>query len=665
MQFARPWISRSLVTCCLLLCSGTIPVSSAPADESHSDLPAPVRLDQIPALSDPFGEPIDAAAQWQRPWHVMLLVGTECPLSRLYAEHLNRIAAEFPETSVDWTIVVSTSQDGPSDLQRFREELSLSIPLIRDGRQQLADSLRIERVPTAAILDHSGKVHYLGRVDDRFGIGIRRKTATREDMIEALRECLAGQPVSIPKTETVGCLISRPREPASSPTITFHQHIAGILDRRCVRCHRSGDIGPMSLSEYDEVIGWADMLVEVVQEGRMPPWHATDSPGHFINEAGMTDEEKQQLYDWVEQGLPEGDASLRPTPPQFADAWRLETPPDAIISLPADGFEIPATGTVDYRYAVVDPGWTEDRWIQAAQVLPGEPSVVHHAIVFTRSPETTRFDGLGWLAAFVPGQEPAVLPPGTARRIPAGSKLVFQMHYTPDGRPRRDVTRLGVWFADEKTVEREALTAMLVDTSFEIPPQTSHHEIEVQMSGWPDGSQLLALAPHMHYRGKSCFVDWVSASQTTQRLLTVPRYDFGWQHTYLLANPILLGSQDQLRFQAVFDNSANNPHNPDPNIHVRWGEQTWEEMAVAFVDLSLPRQAASQATFRMTRRGQVDPASRVESARRFLATYDANQDQFVDRSEVPESFAIFAFERSDQNQDGKLDLDELAAGDRR
>ncbi len=270
----------------------------------------------------------------------------------------------------------------------------------------------------------------------------------QHDLRDAIDQLLAGKTVSNPRTKAVGCLIALPRSATSNSDITFCDQVIRILQKHCTECHRDGEIGPFALDDYDEVVGWADMSLEVIDQGRMPPWHASPEHGSFANARQMNDEDKETLRRWTEAGMPYGDAKSLPPEPKYVQGWRLPRTPDAVFEMGNKPFSVPAEGTVEYQYFVVDPGFTEDKWIHGAQVIPGDASVVHHCIVFTRPPDGSDFRDIGFLTAYVPGQKQGELPQGYAQRVPAGSRFVFQMHYTPNGQPAQDKTRLGLVFSE-------------------------------------------------------------------------------------------------------------------------------------------------------------------------------------------------------------------------
>lgn len=604
------------------------------------------------------------------PWTVVCVLGTECPLARIYGPRLSEMAERFGSRGVRFVGVDSNLQDSMAELRRYGEEHRISFPLAKDHDQQVARALGATRTPEVFLLDANGAVVYQGRIDDQYRPGITRPEATVFDLRRAIEQVLAGQPITEPKTVAVGCLISfRNRGPAKTHAeVTFCDQISRLLNRHCVECHRPGEIGPFSLTDYDEVVGWADMMVEVVDQGRMPPWHAAPGDVALKNSRGMTETEKELLRTWADSGMPYGDASRLPERPEFVSNWSLPEPPDRVFPMSREPFPVPADGIVEYQYYVIDPGFEKDRWVRGAQVRPGNRRVVHHCIAFVRPPDGSDFTDFGLLAAYVPGQRNSTLPAGFAKRIPAGSKIVIQMHYTPTGRPEKDLTELGLLYADPDRVTHEVVAHGGIEHEFEIPPHDGDYEVSGQIGRYPRDGQLISIMPHMHLRGKS-FQLTGRRGGNSQRLLDVPRYDFNWQHNYQLAEPLPLDDVDRMDFRAVFDNSADNPFNPDPTQRVTWGDQTWQEMAVVFIEVAVPRDPVASADSESATGPPVSESAGMSSrkraskafAERYLRKFDADGDGWLVKSEVPDSVRLFAFRRFDHNNDGRLDLDELAA----
>ncbi|MEM9411221.1 MAG: alkyl hydroperoxide reductase, partial [Planctomycetota bacterium] len=468
----------------------------------------------------------------------------------------------------------------------------------------------------------------------------------------------------LPSNEPVGCLIGRSKNPITNPTVTYCNQISRLIQNHCLECHRRGEIGPFSMDEYDEVKGWAEMIVEVVENRRMPPWHATDEHSEFSNARILSDSDRQTFREWLDQGTPYGDATKLPEPLQLTEGWRLARQPDRIISMRERPFKVPADGTVEYQYFVVDPGFKKDVWITAAEVIPGNRSVVHHSIVFVRPPDGSRFRGLGWLAAYVPGQVPPPLRETHARFVPANSKLVFQQHYTPVGTDQDDITKIGILFGDPKEITHEVYTLAALNQSFEIPPLSSSVKVQSEVPQFPRNGSLLGLMPHMHYRGKS-FQFYCSDKEVKRQLIDVPSYDFNWQHNYQLKEEIELSDVRSLTCQFEFDNSDQNPFNPDPSETVTWGDQTWEEMAVAFVEVAEPIRSATASKARELEEGDgltSQPTVEKRAADlvdEFFGRFDYDQDGRIVKHEVPKAIQRFRFGRIDKNDNGILERNEL------
>jgi hypothetical protein len=483
----------------------------------------------------------------------------------------------------------------------------IEFPILKDLNNVLADNLQATRTPAAYVLDRQRVVRYQGRIDDQYGlqntpsgtrVSYQLKTPRREDLAQAIDELLAGKSVSVAQTEPTGCLVSRRKQPSDDSKVTYSKHIAPLLNEHCVLCHRPGQIGPFSLTSYEDAAGWAEMIGEVVAEQRMPPWHADPKHGKFANDARLSAEQKALIADWVAAGAPQGDLADLPEPPKFAEGWMIPEP-DEVVYMPKS-FEVPAEGTVPYQSIVVDPGWEEDKWVAAMEPRPGNPAVVHHIVMYVVPPKgvpkyfsadlpKTQLD---WFASFSPGLRPPILPKGTARFIPAKSKLVFQMHYTPNGTKQSDRSYVGIKFADAKTVKREIAVQHAGSHDFVIPPNAAGHEVTSEYIFEHD-SVLWSVSPHMHLRGKDFLYTLCYPDGKKEIVLDVPQYDFGWQTTYILAEPKQVPKGSALRCVAHFDNSESNLNNPDPTQEVRYGPQTWEEMCYGWFEIILADQDLS------------------------------------------------------------------------
>ncbi|HEY1603683.1 MAG TPA: redoxin domain-containing protein [Pirellulales bacterium] len=536
------------------------------------------------SLPDHHGRDISLSELKGQNATVVVFLGAECPLAKIYAPRLAELAKEFASKGVAFVGVDANLQDSLSDIAAFAKSHELGFPVLKDLGNKLADAMGAQRTPEVFLLDGDQTIRYCGRIDDQYGFktgaGYVKPKLNERFLASAIDEVLAGKPVAKPMTKADGCLIGRVKhEPHGD--VTYANQIARIFNDRCVNCHRPGEIAPFAMTSYDEVQGWAEMIGEVVAGGQMPPWFADPGHGHFSNDARLTEDEKKLITTWIANGCPEGDTNKLPAPRQFVDGWQIGTP-DQICYMSDEAYKVPAEGTVEYQFFTVDPGWKEDKWVQASECRPSNRSVVHHIIVFIKVEGQDEFEGgRGGLAGYAPGTPPHTNPAGTATFVPAGAKLVFQLHYTPNGTAQDDRSAVGFKFADPKTVKKTLRDGMIGDVAFKIPPGDGNFEIKGKHRFLKD-TLLLSLMPHMHLRGKSFKFEAQYPDGTKEVLLDVPQYDFNWQLRYYLAEPKLMPKGTRLECTAHFDNSADNLANPDPTATVKFGEQTWEEMMFGF-----------------------------------------------------------------------------------
>ncbi len=523
---------------------------------------------------------------------VVAFLGTECPLADLYADRLEEVARQFKEKGVSLIAIDSNQQDPLSALGRFGKDHGLSFPLLKDPGNEVADRLAAQRTPEVLVLDENRVARYRGRVDDQFALGVHRPSPTRKDLTVAIEELLRGEKVSVPETEVAGCKIGRVRAPQEGSKVTYSQQISRILRDRCVSCHRNGEIAPFALTTYKQAAGWAETIAEVTHDRRMPPWHASPSYGHFSNDARLNEEEIRLIQEWANAGAPEGNPADLPEPAHYVEGWRIPKP-DLIIEMPKT-VTIPAQGTMPYQNIVVDPKLKHDVWVKASQIRPGNPSVVHHLVVMVLLPDGKGrlSDDSDFLAAYSPGMPPRVLPDGLAKFVPAGSRLLLQVHYTPRGIAQTDRSEVGLVFADPEKVRKQMTSNLVMNTDLKIPPGESDYTLSAQNRLGQD-SILYSILPHMHLRGKAMRVDAIFPDGKTETLLDVPHYEFEWQNVYVLAEPRRLPEGTLIRCIARYDNSAGNLSNPDPKVTVKWGEQTQEEMLVGYLEVAFADQDLS------------------------------------------------------------------------
>lgn len=618
------------------------------------------RLSEL-ALKDHRGREWTLQDFADKPVLVVVFTGTECPLVQLYASRLQKLSTELADQGVAVISLNANQQDNLTEIGAQVRTLGLTFPILKDLQNKVSDQLGARRTPEAFVLDRDRVVRYHGRIDDQYSVGGKQRTApTREDLKEAVREVLAGKPVSIAETETVGCLIGKVRQPLTDATVTYSNQISRLLQTHCVDCHRPHEIGPFSLTEYDEVAGWADMILEVTEQRRMPPWHASPEHGKFANARVLSQDELQLLRDWVDAGAPEGDRSQLPAPKTYTEGWQLSREPDLVIPMTKTPIKVPAEGEVRYQHFSVETGFTEDKWVQAMEIVPGNRAIVHHTIVFAAAPGE-RFNGeRGFLAAYVPGLRPLPYPDGMAKRIPAGAKLVFQMHYTPNGTAQEDITSIGLIFADPAGITQEVTTISVGSNRFKIKPQEDNQQFSSNVLTAPTDLRLLSLSPHMHLRGKSFRYELTLPDGRKETLLDVPHYDFNWQTAYALADELVIPRGAKIQGFAAFDNSPNNLANPDPTATVVWGDQSWEEMLLGYFDVAVPRSESSSAELgKLSQRVRNDKPEDV--AKELFGRFDLNDNGSIERDELPEKQRVF-FDQLDADKSASVSLEELTNG---
>lgn len=386
--------------------------------------------------------------------------------------------------------------------------------------------------------------------------------------------------------------------------VTFTKEIAPILFKHCIECHRPGEIAPMSLLTYQETRPWAKSIRERVADRSMPPWSADPKYGHWANDPRLSQKEVDNIVAWVNAGAPKGDDKDMPPAPKFSEGWTIGTP-DVVLQMPEE-YTVPADGTVPYLYFSMPTGFTEDKWIQAMEIRPGNRTVVHHVIAYAQDAgvKDTAPGGEGelrrgrtHLGGITPNKTGVTFSPDTARLIKKGSNIVFQMHYTTNGQVTKDRTRIGFVFAKEPG-KKMIITGNAMNTRFVIPAGEGNHEVKASKTMEED-VLITSFMPHMHVRGKAFRYTAVYPDGRSEILLNVPEYDFNWQHTYIPKEPIALPKGTRIDSVAYFDNSPKNKFNPDPTKAVRWGDQTWEEMMIGWFTYTRagePKHAAASST---------------------------------------------------------------------
>ena len=585
----------------LPLLQAPLPPVPAPAagEEAQVDLESLAAV----ALLELDGREVRLGARATGAPLVLAYTGVGCPISGRLAPRLTALAERFAARGVRFLGIDAGPQHSLEDVARERRELGLGLPVLKDFRQELTRRLGARTTTEVFLFDARGALRYRGAVDDQHVLGASRPAPQHEWLVDALEAVLAGREPQVRETEAPGCLLTLLPEAELPGAVTWSRHVARILQERCEPCHRPGQAGPFPLQTYEEARGRGRMIAAVVEEERMPPWNARDEfRGVFANERRLPESEKALLAAWVRDGMPRGLPEEDPPPLVWPEGWTIG-PPDAVftvdtvfgegeqpdVPLPPEGYAVPREGVVEYVHFTAPTGFAEDRWIQAIETRASAPDVVHHVLILLIDPTGehstytgSELDFTSYLAAAVPGEASYVYPPGYGKRLPAGSKLVFQVHYTPNGKERFDRASVAMIFCDEPP-ELEVVTDAVFDWNIRIPPGATAHEARAKRLLVED-TAVVAFLPHMHTRGKDFRYVAHYPGGESQDLLAVD-FDFGWQESYVLPDPLPLPAGTVLEVIGHFDNSADNPRNPDPSAWVEWGDQTFEEMFLGYFDV--------------------------------------------------------------------------------
>ena len=463
------------------------------------------------------------------------------------------------------------------DSTSTREDVSAAmgdqnVRVLIDDAQLVGRTFGLNRAGEALVVDPSNwTLAYRGDASD--------------GLSQALAQVVEGQSVSTEATEAPGCDIAY--APVDGHDISYTDTIAPILADNCVNCHRPGGIGPWAMTDYNMVRGFSLMIREVLMTKRMPPWHADPTVGHWANDRSINREELQTLVSWIDAGAPLGKGGEGADPlTQFAThkpTWGALGEPDLIIDIPPT--DVPSTGVVDYQYKYVANPLDRDVWVRASQIVPGDRTVLHHVItrfgeMATEGPRAGRLKRRssigGGLAGYVPGAEARPLPDGTGTLLPAGATIEFQMHYTTSGAATTDHSRIGIYLHDAEP-EHKINSMILANGRIKIPPHANNHA-EQAIREFEDDVLVYSILPHSHYRGKAAKFVAQYPDGTSELLLNVPNYDFNWQTTYLLREPKFMPAGTKIVYTNWWDNSAQNPANPNPDREVGWGQQSFDEM---------------------------------------------------------------------------------------
>lgn len=566
------------------------------------------------------GKPVAAADLKDKKAVVVVFLSFDCPVSNSYAQTLAEMARNYGPRGVAFVGVVPTD-DTAAEVARQAKDFKIPFPVFKDEKFATVDAFKAEFTPEAFVLDANLILRYRGRIDDAYAARLKKnQKITKQDLKRALDEVLAGKPVSVAATEPIGCTISKSDITASakpqSSSVTFYRDVLPILQNQCQVCHRPGEVGPFSLMTYRQAVNWAGDIKEFTQSKKMPPWKPIDGPG-FLHERKLSDKEIAVLAAWVDGGTPEGDPKDAPPPRQFVKGWQLGQP-DLVLTVPED-FQLGPSGNDLFRCYVLPTNLPEDKYVTAIEVRPGNPRIVHHTLNFIdvtgqardleakekqREHKPDDLDGgpgystsmgigflpRGALGGWAPGQMPRHLPEGTGYFLPKGADVVLQVHYHRDGRLEKDRTAIGLHFA-KKPVQHRYLGMVVAGGGvgagrvrwFAIPAGNDHFTLKGSI--WVEQDcTLYSVMPHMHMIGKEISVAMTPPDGPARTLVAIKDWDYNWQETYFFKEPIPVKAGTRFDIEAVYDNSAANPNNPNkPPRLVTFGQQTTNEMCFGFL----------------------------------------------------------------------------------
>lgn len=584
---------------------------------------------------------------------VIMMQGNGCPVVRDSLAEYQALSEQYGAQNVKFLLLNSNLEDDRPAIAKEAAEWGINLPILDDDTQIIGESLNVNHNGEVLLINpENWEIVYRGPINDGFTDEPQNAGTQQHYLANALAKLLSGAELEPAQVESAGCPINFPQRGLQHANISYAETIAPLLQENCVHCHVEGGIGPWAMTSYNMVRGFAPMIREVVRTKRMPPWHADPHIGDWQGDRSLAAEDVRTLVHWIEAGAPrgEGDDPLESLAP-LSDAWPLGTP-DLVIEIP--GYEVPASGTVDYQFPYVKNELDHGVWITAATVLPGDRSVVHHVLAGSVEGDAppNREDSVmqNYIIGYAPGVESYVMPEGTGVYIAPGGFFTFQLHYTPTGKVTLDQSRMGLYLSATPP-ENFLRHQVVVSPTISIPPNTSEHA-EAAYYQFQDDAIIHTLFPHSHYRGRASTFEIEYPDGRLETILSVPNYDFNWQRGYNPVEPIEVPAGSRLIHRTVYDNSAQNPANPDPNKTVGWGLQSWDEMLYGAFSYSWVRETTANPIH----------DKQLSEVTRFIGFLDKDMDGKLSWDEMPQQFkqrlglGIIAI---DKNGDGGLDIQEF------
>lgn len=513
--------------------------------------------------------------------YALVFLNTKCPIAQRYLPRLEAMHKKYGPQGVQFVGVYPAQEDGIQDMASHALEGGVTFHVVKDEDQKVSQKLGVTKVPQVVLLDSDYKVVYRGRVDDQYRVGGPQPKVSRNDLAESIEELLAGKAMSVSETPVDGCKLTPWRTPEFDHPITFHENVSRILQKRCQSCHHDGEAVPFSLVTYEDVAAQSEMVAEVVNDGRMPPWYAHSKYGDFPDNPSMTQEEKDMVSAWVRGGMAKGDESKAPQPLVFEDReWRIGEP-DLKVTM-TQTHKIKADGYLPYSYVILPYVFLKDTYVEAIEILPHNKNVVHHCNMAYVNVGKGKAGRDTFITGYVPGGQPMILGHGVAYKIPAGSSLVLQIHYVTTGKEEESKISVGFKYATG-TVKRITHFFVLDPRGFGITPGDPMFRLSEERAVQEDAI-LLGLFTHMHVRGRDMTFTAKYPDGKKQTLLQIPNFNFEWQLGYKCREgQVKLPKGTKIEAVAHYDNSTFNPYNPDPKRKVPYGDQTYDEMFNGFV----------------------------------------------------------------------------------
>jgi hypothetical protein len=600
-------------------------------------------------LLDQNGEAQDLFYDKQSKAIVVMIHGNGCQIIRSILPDFNALRDEYEAKGVRFLMLNANLQDSRETIASEALEWGIEMPILIDSAQIIGPSLGVTRTAEVLVINAvSREISYRGAINDRVYYERQKKEASEHYVKNALDAVLAGEEVAVSEVKSVGCIVNFP---SRDQEISYSDTIAPLLVNNCVACHQQGGIAPWAMSEYRMVQGFAPMMREVVRTKRMPPWHADPEIGEWQHDAGLSAEETNILINWIEAGAKRGDGedplvAFKPSQQQ----WPLGEP-DLIVEVPA--FDVPASGIVEYQFPVVANTLDKDAWVVAATVVPGDTQAVHHVLLGSadQPPQADDLENVfqNYIMGYAPGNESAHMPEGTGVFVPKGGVYLLQIHYTPYGKKSTDTTKIGLYFAD-KPPQNFLRNHVVANSRLSIPPYAKHEE-KAYFEFWND-AVIYGLVPHAHYRGRSSSFDLIYPDGSKETILSVPNYDFNWQRTYVFTEPKSVPAGTKIIHRTLYDNSANNPGNPDPSRRVPWGLQSEDEMLYGSVSYSWVDETSSKP---------IHSYLTSETAQ-WMGVIDTDMDGLISETEMPKRLRDligWKWKLLDEDDDGQLNLAEM------